>query len=101
MRYKADPVILIVMNRVIVHVDRQTHNNKRLLSFTEQENAERPVLGLAYINYILIWVHSHPLSIELEVNFWEVIITLGHHIAILELILVFAVHLFVQLGKET
>ena len=88
------------MDRVIVHVDRQTHDNKGLLSFAEQENAERPILCLAHINNILIWIHSHPLSIELEVHLWEVIIALSHHIATLEFILVLSVHLFVKLGEK-
>ena len=63
---KAKLIVSFIMNRVIVHVDRQSHDKEWLLSLTDQEYTDRTILALADIKYVLLGPHLDPLTIKLE-----------------------------------
>lgn len=87
MRNEAKLTFLVVMNGIIVHEKRQSHDYEVSFCRLQEKNARR-VFKSIILNNIVILANRYPLLAEKEVNIGELILALRNNIALGHLVLV-------------
>lgn len=98
-RHKAQSSLRIVVHSVVIHEQRQSHDEEICVALGHQEDTDRPVLLIANVDEVLVRLNGDPLVVKHEVDSGEVGVAAREHVPRVHLVLVI-LHLLEDLLQE-